>query len=234
LLARLIVVRPGLDQLRVLCFLAAWLVFLALLSLFAARLITSRYFMPVSGPLALLLAYVFVQLWESWKPVWSRLLLRGAILAGMSAWFVLFALPFIYAALTEPLTVPLSGTNAIEYESGFLTADAAIREAAAKLNTLEPPDEPVYATWNLCHLLYFYAERQIQCLKSSNPREQLASSLQTELVACGAVYLALRGYSPFFGSIGGIDWEEVFNVKSPRIPRDVWAVKVWRLWSNGC
>ena len=96
-------------------------------------------------------------------------MLQLVLTAALVVWAVGFALPFIRTDLTDPDKLDFSSTNWTEYQSGYLIADDAVRDAAAALNAIEPHPKLVYATWWLCHLMYFYADDPMTCLDYSRP-----------------------------------------------------------------
>jgi hypothetical protein len=211
-------------------FVIGWLAVIALLPVVGARLVTLRYAMPVSGPLVIVLARAGWVVWfgESSLPVAPR---RAGVALLAGAWLGLFALPFLWTDWTDPLDLPLEGTNHTEYISGFLSADDGIRAAAESINQI-PQEAPIYANWSLCHLLFFYTEPSIDCLSLDYPLRDLRAFLDADLTESGdVVYLALTGYEPFFERIDDLCWEEVAWHERPRITR---PVGVWRLWRAPC
>jgi 4-amino-4-deoxy-L-arabinose transferase-like glycosyltransferase len=156
---------------------------------------------------------------------------RLALLALIAAWLVTFALPFLWTEWHDPLDLPLHGTNRTEYISGSLSADDGVRAAAVTINQIEP-GAPIYANWSLCHMLYFYLDREIECLSLDHPLRDLRNSLNRDLVQPDDMaYLALTGYKPFFETIQGVCWQEVASHDRPRIIR---PVGIWRFWRGAC
>jgi hypothetical protein len=228
-------------------FLVAWLLVILVPPFVASQLVTLRYFMPAGVPLVLLLAMVSHVPGELQRlpfgvpylaAIWNRLhlkwLVRGALVVGLVAWAVLFALLFAQTDLTAPEDLDFSSTNYTEYQSGYLTGDDAVRSAADTLNNLNPPGETIYANWWLCHLLYFYASREIICLDHHTPRTDLAQHLRRDAPPGTDVYLALSGYQPFFESLTGVCSEPIAEYKHPHINNPAWSVRIWRLWQGSC
>ncbi|NLX10578.1 MAG: hypothetical protein GXY36_13055 [Chloroflexi bacterium] len=207
----------------------AWLLALLGLSLVAARLSTLRYVSPAAGPLCMILALAASRLWDAPR---FRPIARRAVVAAAAAWLWLFAWPFIQTDLTAPEDLPFSGTNYTEYQSGYLSADDAVRAAAVTLNQAEPPAARTYANWWLCHLLYFYVDQQPVCLGYSTASADLQAGVAADLEPGEIAYLALTGYQPFFQSIDGLCWEPVAQHDRANISREVWDVWVWRIWTG--
>ncbi len=206
-------------------YIALWFGVFVLPSVVGARLATSRYFMPMSAPLMSALAFVIVSLWDS--PIRKAAALVATAAAGL--WLVTHAIPFARMDLTEPDKLAFSETNYTEYQSGFLTANDAERQAADFINALTPPPTHIIANWNLCHMLYFYTEQEIPCLRLDEVREDLVAFMDS-LPDGERGYLILSGYRPFFQQMPGIGWEEVIRFKQEKIRSEAWDVQIWRVW----
>lgn len=210
-------------------YILAWFLLIAGLTLVGARLSTLRYVMPLGVPAVLLLAGAASSLWCVPVP-YVRPLLRLALTVALVAWVVGFALPFIRTNLTDPDDLDFSSTNWTEYQSGYLIADDAVRDAAAALNAIEPHPKPVYATWWLCHLMYFYADDPLTCLDYSHPVGDLAPALEAELGPDQVAYVASAGYQPFLSRIPGLCAEPIGVFDRPKIRSTAWDVSLWRVW----
>jgi hypothetical protein len=151
----------------------------------------------------------------------------GATLTG---WAIMFALPFTQALLTVPEEVPFDDdhTNYTEYVSGFLSADEAVRSAAATLNSVEGEPEAVYATWTVCGMLHFYAEADIDCLDERINLGQLQADVTAQTTEDDSIIVVSSGYGPFLSR-----FEDEFTVtllaEYSRERINVYAVSVWEL-----
>jgi membrane protein implicated in regulation of membrane protease activity len=207
----------------------AWLALIVVLPVLVARLATARYFMPVAAPLALILAGTIGGLWDLPH---GRVAARAVIVAGLGAWLIFFAGPFLRTDLTDPGDLPLHGTNWTEYISGYLSADDAVRQAADHVNALGvPPEQPIYANWNLCHLLFLYARHPVECLELNQVKSSLVAHLNADVAPGQAALVLLRGYSPFLDSISGICYGELARFESTLIDR---PVTIWQVRRAPC
>lgn len=203
--------------------LALWVALTAGLPLVLARLITSRYFMPASAPLVIAIAGL---IWTLWKVRGVRWLAAPVAAGVLVLWAGTHVFPFMTYALQDPLEVPFGyNTNWTEYQSGYLSADYAVRDAAAALDAL-PAGTTLVANWNLCHLLYFYSHNPVTCLRLDFIRTDLDATLRAA-AECQSVYLALRSYRPFYQAMG-YNYALVSIHETVMIDRPVSIVRLWR------
>ncbi|MCU0515184.1 MAG: glycosyltransferase family 39 protein [Anaerolineae bacterium] len=214
---------------RGLLYSSAWLLLLTLPAFFIARLITTRYVMPAAAPVSLGLALVVVALLRLVRRSWLFALPGLALLA----WALLWALPFAATTLHAPQTLPFArpdfpafyGTNHTEYIAGYFLGDDAVQAAARTLNALPP--RPVYATWNLCHLIFFYVEQPITCLPERSPRRTLQNTL-APLPAGTVIYAVMADYEPFWDNIDHATWSLLAEYPRRLIKRPVFVVELVR------
>ncbi len=217
------------QQLRHGVYIIGWLLALAMPSLYAATIITSRYFMPLSAPFVLLIAYVLVSLWEG--KYFTPAVRMGV--AGVAAfWIVTFAYPFLRDTLNDPQALPLTGTSSIEYLSGYVSGDIAIQQAGAALDKLNPPPERIYANWSVCPMLYLYTEQQLTCLDRNRNISGLTQHLNDEMPDCGESIFVVSGYPDSVLNVHGVDWEFITSFQRARVDR---PVKIYRAtWKDKC
>jgi hypothetical protein len=203
-----------------------WLFSLSILPIMAARLPSSRYFMPLSAPLVLLMAWLAWQVWVGARRWW---LVRGAGYVLIGLWLALFALPFVESTLNAPWNLPFRNTNATEYSDGILMGELSAQRAAREINALDPAPEHVYITWNICHLMYLYLERDVTCLSLDTPLGDLRRFLPRDLGPEEEAYIVISDYrEPFFQRIEGLGWQDVANiVRQTRLNR---TIRIWKLF----
>lgn len=212
-----------------LLFILFWLGLITALILVKATLITSRYFMPAVIPIVLLIATTITGFWQLNQ-------IGKVISAGIGifliGWVIIFALPFADAALNNPDDLPLEGTNHTEYQTAFLSGDDALRDAADVVNTLD--QEPVYATWNICDMLYFYTEKHLRCLGRTTSTQELVDFLGEDFQPGESGYLVISGWGnpPFFTKSSRLRWEEIAKFERKQIKRPVWVYRLWLPPSN--
>lgn len=213
------------SHVRLGVYLLIWLLAMALPTLYAATLITSRYIMPLSAPIILMIAYFAVNLWE--KP-----LLRIGVFAAAAFWVLSFAYPFARDTVNDPLALPLTETSAIEYLSGSLSGDIAIQRAGVLLSELDPAPERIYVNWSTCPLLYFYTEQELTCLDRYKIMGDLTDHLRREMDDCSESVFVVSGYSDAVLNIRGVAWEEIAIYQRARVNRPVkmW----WASWGDRC
>ncbi len=209
-------------------FMLSWFLLIFALTLVGARLSTLRYIMPLGVPAVIMFGGTVASL-STLGPRPLRWVIRVALAVGIVAWLVSFAAPFARADLTNPDDLDFSGTNWTEYQSGYLIADDAVRDAAAALNAIEPHPKPFYATWWLCHLMYFYADNAATCLDYSQPLKDLEPALQS-LPPGNSAYVAMAGYQPFLNRVDGLCSEQIGQYDRVRIRNPLWDVSLWRVW----
>jgi 4-amino-4-deoxy-L-arabinose transferase-like glycosyltransferase len=208
-----------------------WAAVIAAVPVGAASLVTLRYFVPLSVPIALILALAAVRAWQVPLPG-LRWVLRAGIVAAAGAWLIVYALPFLAIDLDDPADLPLYTVNAFEQQSGALIADRAHRQTAAKLDRLEPADAPLYANWSQCHFYKLYTARPITCLPLADPAGALAEGLDHDLASLSDVaYIALlSNYESHFERLDDLCWEQVIEYERAGNLRDLF---VWRIY-RGC
>lgn len=212
---------------RPVLWLLIWAGLIALLPIVAARLISSRYFMPLAAPLALLAAYLMALAWQV-AAKWT--VIRAGLVIGLGVWLLGFAFPFVWDDLTRPNQLPLHNTNYTEYISGVLTGERAARQAGAFVNRIDP-SVPVYITWTACHLMFFSLEREATCLSLDTPLADLRAGLYENLGFGEDAYIVISGYKePFFERIQNLDSEQAAYFEREgryRRPYTIWRL-FWR------
>ncbi len=209
-------------------FVLSWFLLILGLTLFGARLSTLRYVMPLGVPAVLILGGAAASLADI-RPPALRWIVRPALAIVIAAWAIDFALPFLRTDLRNPDDLDFSSTNWTEYQSGYLIADDAVREAADALNAIQPHPKPLYATWWLCHLMYFYTDDPATCLDYSQPLKNLLPALES-LPPGDSAYVASAGYQPFLDRVPGLCSEQIGQYDRVKIRNPVWDVWVWRVW----
>jgi len=236
-----------------------------------ARVQTTRYLMPASVPIVLILAAVIVgvlmlpgQGRRFWQPLaalgivvilawglslvtlgivlmigivclltgmgWGRWLWRplGVVgIIGVLFWGVTHVRDFATRIMIDPHNYPFHAVNRTEFVVAFFLADDAVQSAAAKITELAP-DAPLYATWNLCHMIYYYTDRTVNCLENDGPVAQL-STLVNHLPTNGYFLLTVTDYKPFWDKIDGAAYEEIAMYKRRIIDRPVYVMRIWRV-----
>lgn len=216
---------PKRQQIQSVLLLLSTMLLLASLTLLFANIVSSRYFMPLSAPMVLLVALLMSDLWE------RRAHRYAAMGLGMfmGIWGVTFATPFLNTAMTDPLQVPFTPryTNHTEYIAGYLTGDIAIREAAAYLNQVEPAP-PIYANWMICKLLGFYTEHDVICLGNFTAVGDFNRLLREGVEPHEEAYVVFAGFPQFFKDYEWLTWESAgeFPRRLINRPVRVWRVKV--------
>lgn len=209
-------------------YLMGWLLILAALSATTAHLISSRYYMPLTAPIALLIGVILAGWWEKNQ----FLALLGGF--GIQVWLLLFVLPFIHTDITAPKALPLARANDIEYLDGVLTGEIGAQHAAAYVNTL-PHDFAVYISWDVCHLMFFFIEREFTCVSQDNVTTQFRRVLQAELQPDQSAYLVISGYrnpEVIPAGVRGLEFEQVNEIPRQTV-RSRRSITFWRVkWAS--
>ncbi len=206
-----------------------WAALLGTLPILGAELVTARYFMPLMVPAVLLLAMVLVGWWDVLAG--QRQPLRLVLVGALAIWGFGFVWSFNQTLLTSPENLPFEDVNRIEYQNGILIAEDSIRQSAAFVNGMAPHTRPVYATWNVCHLMFLYLERPVTCLDLDTPYGDYSARLPRELPPDGTGYIIFSDYQQrFFQWLNGVETSSVVVYsRESSFPRDVeiWALR-WR------
>ncbi|HEX3052787.1 MAG TPA: glycosyltransferase family 39 protein [Aggregatilineaceae bacterium] len=210
-------------------YLFLWLAVVIGLVLSQARLVTARYMMPAAAPTTLILGAAAVGAWRLHGSTASKRFYRlgrtaisiGARLgstAAVGAWLIGFVVPLANTSLNKPLALEddFHRTNYIENISGYLSADDVVREGADILNNLDPAPTYIYATWNVCHLLFFYSEQPITCLPLDHFIPVLYDYLDHTVPPGEKAVLVVRGYKPFLERLALCD-EKIADLSSTRV-----------------
>jgi hypothetical protein len=150
-------------------------------------------------------------------------ILHFSVLLGILFWFFGWSLPFLQQTWAQPHQLPFTDTNRTEYVAGYFLGDAAVQAAAAHLNMLPP--RPVYVSWNLCHLLLFYADMPLNCLPFYTPRATLTRYLKA-LPTGEKVYLLMADYDPFWEKIENANWQILAQYDRALIKRPVYLLEI--------
>jgi len=210
-------------------FLLAWIALAVLLPLFAATLIRTRYLMPMTMPIALILSYGGVHLWES---VPRNTFGKGIqiTLVGVSAvWLILYAMPFAYTTITAPVDLPLSDEDWERYMSGNFSGDE-LRSAAMFIDELDTDNESIITTWGTCQLLFLYMEKPTICLPATSLDEESEQDLlsvinQEREQGRNSAIMVLNNRDSFL-QMDSVTWERLALYTRDNIER---PVQVWRL-----
>lgn len=192
-------------------FVSAWFLATMLLIVAIARLTSTRYFVPMAAPLSLMLALLIMTM--------PFATLRKILLIPLVLWGMVWALPFAWQTVTNPQALPFTWVNETEHLTGYLTATDATRQAAHFVNQL-PEGERLYATWTLCHLIFYYVEAPLTCL----PQESTGSSLQALIQALAPqdhFILLISGYQPFYEDYDFLTYETLTSVEHEKINRPI-------------
>ena len=202
-----------------------WFLALTLPVCITARVVTSRYLMPVAVPVALLIGLGFRRLWNVPR---LRLFVRGGLIAALAAWALLFALPTTRTAATDPLDLDLTGNNQLELQSGLFLADDRLIEA---VDLLENTPGTVYATREACNLMRFYADAlDLVCLSKDpipDTGERLLAGLQPGEVA---YFVESWFYGPFLLGIDWLETEEIALQTPAQYADPAYEFRLWKIW----
>ncbi|MBZ0303977.1 MAG: glycosyltransferase family 39 protein [Anaerolineae bacterium] len=206
-------------------FVLVWLLIVALPVILLARVVTARYLMTLAAPLTLALAAGLDQFRRLPIPT-SRQMRQAAGIGVVTAWMVTFAVPFAQAT---PRDLPFSGNNVFDFQSGFLTADDRVREAAQVLSEIQPAGI-VYATKEACHMLSFYSDNfTLRCL-DDDPVPTFGQTLRHDLASGQAAYLVISWYyGPFHLGIDWLQSEEIPLHTPPRFQGPGYEFRLWRI-----
>ena len=200
-------------------YLTVWLLAIAVPLILAARVVTARYLMPVTVPMTLAVAAGLTVLW-------SRLpVLRVGIAGVWAVWLLTFTVPF---ARTAPENLAFSSYNHFDFQSGFLTADERVREAAQVLSNL--PAGKVYATREACFMLYFYSDKvDLHCLPP-DAIPPFGGIIQQELEPGETAYFVMSWYyGPFHLGIEWLNSEEIPLQTPSRFQGPGYEFRLWRI-----
>jgi hypothetical protein len=190
-----------------------WVALIVILPGVASKDMRSRYLMPIAGPLVLILALAVDRLWRVTQ---SHYLIRGGIIVGGGVWLILFALPFAYTTLVNPMELELSRRDTQNYLSGNFAGDA-FRQTAALLDRIDPPPGSVYASYGTCQALFFFTARPVHCLKNSADPVELRDHPLT--------YVIFNGHELPPDRLG-LDWKLLAQYDRPRVNR---VVSIWQV-----
>jgi hypothetical protein len=162
--------------------------------------------MPIAAPLAVMVGTLLSpeipasksQLMQHYTGVFKGL--RWIIGLVLALWLLFWAIPFVFVTLNAPKELPFDSSNWLEYHSGILTADEATVKTATIVNQLDTT-EAIYASWNLCHIIYFLIEQEITCIPQEDAPGHLVQAVQA-LAEGDSLILLLSGYPPYYE-----DWD---------------------------
>jgi hypothetical protein len=155
-------------------FLAVWVLLVFIPPILSASIATSRYFMPISAPIILLVVYgVFVL---------SRLPKVGAFVAITIASLLGISVSGI---MQDPLKLDLSFNNRLEFQSRSISQDSA---SVRVVDDLVQADLPVFATWWACYVNYFAFDRQPICVDRPPKVAQIIPLLEANLAIGDEAY----------------------------------------------
>lgn len=183
-------------------YIGCWFVAMTILLVSISSYVSSRYFMPVAAPLALMIGLLLSPNSSSSmspiKQLYYRFYryFRWVIATFFVGWIVIWAIPFINLTLTAPDQLPFNSTNWLEYHSGILTADHAVSTTARLVNEMET-DETILASWNLCHRIFFTIEQEITCIPIEDAQGRLSRAVQS-LEHGDTLILLISGYPAFY------------------------------------
>jgi hypothetical protein len=170
---------------------------------------------------ALVICGVIYRGWGRW--LWRPLGVLSIV--GIVIWGFVHARDFASRILTDPHNYPFHAVNRTEFVVAFFLADDGVQKAAQTINDL--PDAPLYATWNLCHMMYYYTDRPINCLAYDGPVSQL-TELVRQLPPNAYFDLTVTDYKPFWDNIGDAAYEVIATHPRRIIDRPVFVLRIWR------
>lgn len=150
--------------------------------------------------------------------------LRWMIGLAFGLWMILWAIPFVVGILTLPETLPFNESNWLEYQSGILTADEATVSAASVVNQLNT-DESIYATWNLCHIIYFLIERDITCIPQYDTPGHIVRAIQS-LAEGNTLLLLSSGYPPYYEEWDFVSYTVLAEYDHEIFSRPIQAIRI--------
>lgn len=201
-----------------------WVASMTLLNIGYATLTVARYFMPMAAPIAVLMAAAIGRLLAV-RPAPLRLAGVVALLA-LGYWAIDVALPFHRTAIEDTNQLDFSANNWVQYQSGQLSADDTVREAATTINDERDANEPVFATWTICHLLFFYVEDGVTCIPDGNVMADLTTATQRDLAAGGDGYMVIMAYPDFVEWLDHLETEKLIVHRRPSGYR---PISIWRI-----
>lgn len=148
-------------RIRHMLFIGVWFASVTVVIVLKANLPSSRYFMPISAPLVVLIAYLLTMLWSM---SWLHKIVAASFGVILVSWAVNFVNPWLDKGIQDTGNLPVTeGTaNYEEFMRGMLMAEDGVRAAAVHLNQLDSAG--FYAGWKTCSLLYYYVEQPVLCL----------------------------------------------------------------------
>lgn len=202
-----------------------WALSMTLLNIGFATLTVARYFMPIAAPIAVMVALAVGRLFAL-PHLWRAAGVIG--LATLAWWSADFALPFHRTATTNvnDLDFDLYATNWIQYQSGQLSGDDAVRAAASTLNDQRQPDQPVYATWTICHLLFFYVPDGLTCIADGHVLRDLSALTAHDLADGRDGWMVIMAYPDFVEWLDQLATEKIITHTRPTGYR---PISIWRI-----
>jgi 4-amino-4-deoxy-L-arabinose transferase-like glycosyltransferase len=187
-------------------YIGSWFMVVTILLVTISSFVSTRYFMPVAAPLAVMVGMFLSPHTSGFAAqgfYWHILRIVRWIVGGVFAvWLVLWCIPFIVTMVTAPDKLPFDASNWLEYQSGIVSADEATSVTARIVTDLNT-NEPIYSSWNLCHTIYFLIEQAITCIPQEDAPGHLVQAVQA-LADGGTLLLLTSGYPPFYE-----EWEFV-------------------------
>jgi 4-amino-4-deoxy-L-arabinose transferase-like glycosyltransferase len=199
-------------------FLLLWLFLLTILPMLTASIPATRYYMPLSAPLVLLMSACAVWLWR------TNNLIRLAVLAIAGLW-LLFSVPFSLTIAISPNNAPLQAFTYREFSGGALLAEKTAQEAAQLVNQNLQPNEALVGDWGICYTMYFHLAIEPTCLEKYTPVNSLWRITLDMKDEQTLVMFAFSSRGEFFTGLNTITWQSLGEVSQYPLNR---AVGVWR------
>jgi hypothetical protein len=199
-------------------FLLLWLLLLTILPMLTASIPATRYYMPLSAPLVLLMSACAVWLWH------TNNLIRLGLLGVTGAW-LLFSVPFSLTIATNPNDAPLHAFTYREFRGGALLAEKTAQEAAQLVNQSLQPNETLAGDWGICYTMYFHLAIEPTCLEKFTPVNNLWRITLDMTTDQTFVMFTLDLRSKFFTDLNTGTWQSLGTVSQHPLNR---AVDVWR------
>jgi hypothetical protein len=167
---------------------------------------------------------------EAWRRISARNMIRLALVLSTTLWLIMFAIPFDVTAFSEPDKLPLAQIVNSLYLRGPAAGDAVIADVSAMLDSADPAPSHIYADWRICHLLYFYGTRPVECLSKDDIGPQMTAVAENVLKPGDEAYLIVNGYAAGLESIMQFCKRDFSQYNRP----DYFPIFVWHIQKEPC
>ena len=204
-------------------YVGIWFIAITILLVSMSSFVSTRYFQPISAPIAVMVGMMLASgTQEKIHPGW--IVYRGIAGLAVALWVLVWCLPFDFVAITTPDELNFDESNWLEYQSGLITAGDATQETANFVNALNS-DEPLYASWNLCHTIYFLLDDEIQCIPQEDAPGHLVQAVQA-LGSGDSLLMLMSGYPPYYEEWNFIESEILAEYDHEFISRPVQVIRI--------